>query len=254
MNFYRELLERAGLSSHRAKVTSLLIGLVLVVFSTVLVFSRIPGFALAVAAISLLFSSEAIRHIGQKRQEKLINAYPTIFDSVAQGISAGATLEQLFEKLALSGPIVCRNSFFLLHRRLVEGAALEKALEAFREENSNRFSDLFCELALISKEFGISGQKEAWESLAKRTRTEQGSLGMIRAKQDWVIGTSKFALVSPWLIAALLMQLPQNRLAFESETGNAVLILGLALSCFAYFLVNHLGRLSLPPRIFYEAG
>lgn len=251
MQFYNELFDRAGLSERKSLLTGLVIGLFTAVYAAVLIFFRIPGFALAVAGIFLLFAIETLRQLGQRRQEKLLSAFPVIFESIAQGISTGSTLEQLFEKLAANGPLATRRYFQRLSQKVLEGTPLEQALEGFRSENSNRLADLFCELVAISKYFGITGQKDGWESLAKKSRTEQGTLAMIRAKQDWVIGTAKFALMSPWLVAALLMQLPQNRIVFESDTGSAVLVLGLALSGFAYFLVNHLGRLPITPRIFY---
>jgi hypothetical protein len=51
------------------------------------------------------------------------------------------------------------------------------------------------------------------------------------------------------LVAVILIQLPQNKLAFATELGALVLVLGLALSVIAYALVNRLGRLPLPGRV-----
>ena len=81
------------------------------------------------------------------------------------------------------------------------------------------------------------------------SRQEQGEIAQLQAKQGWVSSSAKLALLAPWLVAVVLVQLPQNRAAFATELGAAVLILGLVLSLFAYALVNRLGRLPLPGRV-----
>lgn len=88
-----------------------------------------------------------------------------------------------------------------------------------------------------------------FQRAAVQVRKEQGELAQLSAKQGWVSASAKMALLAPWLIALVLVQLPQNREAFATELGALVLVLGLALSLVAYALVNRLGRLPLPGRV-----
>jgi tight adherence protein B len=76
-------------------------------------------------------------------------------------------------------------------------------------------------------------------------------MGEVMAKQGWVLGSAKVALVAPWLIAFVLLRLEQNREAYASELGALVLFLGLLLSLVAYATVNKLGALKLPERVFH---
>jgi tight adherence protein B len=73
----------------------------------------------------------------------------------------------------------------------------------------------------------------------------------VLAKQGWVSGSAKVALLAPWLIALVLIQVPQNKVAFASELGAVILVLGLGLSLVAYSLVNRMGKLPMPGRLFY---
>jgi tight adherence protein B len=200
--------------------------------------------------MTALFQIEAIRLRANSRQERLAKSYPALFDSMAQAVSAGVSFENQIDKLASSGPVDLRPAFQKFRNEIGEGSPLRDALKLFQIHSSNRFSDLFCQIVLIGSEAGQAGQQQNWKLLATRTREELGSTGLVLAKQDWIIGSAKVALLSPWLIAALLMQLPQNKEAFATEIGSAILVLGLALSIFAYFLVNQLGSLSSQPRIF----
>jgi tight adherence protein B len=82
-------------------------------------------------------------------------------------------------------------------------------------------------------------------------RQEQAVISQVRAKQGWVLGSAKIALLAPWIICLLLLNLEQNRAAFLGTEGSLVLVLGLILSLFAYFLTNLLGKLKPPERVFY---
>jgi tight adherence protein B len=55
-------------------------------------------------------------------------------------------------------------------------------------------------------------------------------------------------------VAFVLVRLEQNRQAFETELGAVVLLFGLLLSIVAYAVVNKLGNLTLPGRIFNAAS
>jgi tight adherence protein B len=79
-------------------------------------------------------------------------------------------------------------------------------------------------------------------------------MGEVMAKQGWVLGSAKVALIAPWLIAFVLLRLEQNREAYASELGALVLFFGLFLSLVAYALVNKLGKLRVPERVFYAAN
>jgi tight adherence protein B len=118
-----------------------------------------------------------------------------------------------------------------------------------RKQFANRNADLLALLIELDSELGGHGMAVTYQRAALRVRQEQGEIAQLQAKQGWVSSSAKLALLAPWLIALVLVQLPQNKAAFATEQGAAVLILGLVLSLFAYALVNRLGRLPLPGRV-----
>lgn len=250
MKFYRNLLQRAGLVAKKGQITAMVLSATSLVYAVTITWTKIHGFALSVAILTMLFCLEGLRLVGNSRQERLLKSYPALFDSMAQSLSSGTSIEQQIQHLSKAGPVELRREFQKVFRRIESGESIAVAIDSFRASAANRFADLFCETVLISLESGLSGQRENWRLLASRTRAEQGTTSLVLAKQDWVLGSAKVALLSPWLIAALLIQLPQNKEAFATESGSAVLVIGLALSVFAYFLVNQLGTLKEQPRIF----
>lgn len=129
------------------------------------------------------------------------------------------------------------------------GFELDRLMPQMRKQFANRNADLLALLIELDSELGGNGMAVTYQRAALRVRQEQGEIAQLQAKQGWVSSSAKLALLAPWLIALVLVQLPQNKAAFATEQGAAVLILGLMLSLFAYALVNRLGRLPLPGRV-----
>jgi tight adherence protein B len=123
-----------------------------------------------------------------------------------------------------------------------------------RLQFSNRYADLLALLIELDSELGGHGMSVTYQRAAVRVRKEQGEISQLQAKQGWVSSSAKLALLAPWLIALVLVQLPQNKAAFATDLGAAILILGLLLSLVAYALVNRMGRLPLPGRVLNGAN
>ena len=118
-----------------------------------------------------------------------------------------------------------------------------------RKRFANRHADFLALLIELDCELGGNGMAITYQRAAIQVRKEQGELAQLQAKQGWVSASAKIALFAPWLVALVLIQLPQNKAAFATELGALILILGLALSLLAYSLVNRLGYLPLPNRV-----
>jgi tight adherence protein B len=76
----------------------------------------------------------------------------------------------------------------------------------------------------VSSELGVVGQRQAWRNASDHLRQSLRLHGEVVAKQGWVVGSAKVALLAPWAIALLLMQLQGNRAAFATNTGTLVFV------------------------------
>ena len=251
MRFYRELLEAAGFGSKSKEVTALLAGSTLIFSVIIWGITSVPGLALCLSVLFLAAGIEVIRVRGSSRQAAFDRLWPQVFDSFQNAALSGIPLSEQLEYLAESGPERLRQKFGQLGRDLDLGKDIQQALQEFKQSIGSRHADFLALLVELSSELGGHGMSQTWEQAAKELREEQALLGQVLAKQGWVSGSAKIALVAPWLIALVLIQLPQNKVAFASELGALVLLFGLALSIVAYTLVNKLGSLTLPGRIFH---
>ena len=253
MRFYVELLESAGLSDRAREVTSLILGATLAVFVSISALTSVWALGACVSVLCLAAALEVLRITGNSRQGAFDRLWPQVFDSFQNASLSGIPLGEQLEYLAQSGPDRLRRHFAQLSRDLDLGVDIQMALADFRRAVGSRHADFLALMIELSSELGGHGMSNTWESAARDLREEQALMGQVMAKQGWVSGSAKIALAAPWLIALVLIQLPQNKAAFASELGAVVLLFGLLLSVCAYALVNKLGALSLPGRIFHAA-
>ncbi len=250
MNFFSLLISSAGLYSRR-KETFILAALAVILSAALTqATTDVLGLSFSLSALTAGAVIEAIRLLARSRQNHLDRLWPRVFDSFQNATQSGLSLQEQLEYLGTMGPIRLRVHFARLHRDLGRGNDITESLEAFREAIGSRQGDALSLLIEVTTELGTAGVAESWRKAAANLRSEQAMFGEVIAKQGWVLGSAKVALVAPWLVAFLLVRLEQNRAAFETGLGAVVLLTGLLLSLLAYVAVNKLGSLTLPGRIF----
>ena len=254
MRLFDPLLQSAGLFMRKREILVLMLFFTSLGFSLTLFATGVVGMAVSVAILAIGAQLELVRLKASARQRAFDALWPQVFDSFQNAASANlSTLEQL-EYLATKGPERLREQFRVLAEQLDAGVELVRALEAFKRRIGSRHADFLALLIEISSELGGRGLGDWWKKAASDIRQEQSLMGEVMAKQGWVIGSAKVALIAPWLIAFVLLQLEQNREAYASELGALVLFFGLLLSLVAYALVNKLSTLKVPERVFYAAS
>lgn len=251
MKLWRELASAAGFGLFANQLLSLTLftcGFVgiLIYFST-----GITGLAFALFLLCFVILLEVLRALGAARTRALEQIWPSIFDLLRSGAEAGLTCAEQIEYLAKESPIAVRRFFQQLYFELDQGHSSQVALANFQNQVGSRSGDFLALVLLITSELGGRGESGIWSRASSEVRTEQQLLNQVLAKQGWVLGSAKLAVLAPWLVVFVLLSVPSNKEAFSTPTGSLVLLLGLALSVFAYFLTSLLGRLPMPERVFH---
>lgn len=214
------------------------------------VMTGVSGLSIAAAVFAIAAMLELLSSTLARRRNRLAKLWPQVFDSCYSAQAAGLSLDQQLTELAMHGPEQLRSGFAALQAN-IDNTSLTQGLLIFQQREASRESDLFVTLVSLDLELGGRGLRSAWRDAGRHLR-ESIKLGSeIATRQGWVVGSAKLALGAPWLIAAVLMQLGDNRAIFASALGTAVLLFGLGLSALGFFLVNLLGRLPEFPRVLY---
>jgi tight adherence protein B len=129
---------------------------------------------------------------------------------------------------------------------------MDRSLDWFKAQFGNIQADRLTELIRLVHRLGGAGYMDSLSEQAARTRAEISLWGELESKQGWVSGTAKLAIVAPWIIVATLSARPENVAIYNTNEGLGILTFGLIVSLLAYRLVNLMGSLSKPRRVFIK--
>jgi tight adherence protein B len=250
MKFWRELASAAGFGLFANQLLALLLLACSLIGFLVYIATGIAGLALSISLLTLGVGLEVLRALGTARTRALEQVWPSIFDLLRSGAEAGLSSHEQIEYLSKEAPVSVRRYFQQLFVELERGQPIRNALTTFQQQVGSRSGDFLALVFLITSELGGRGESGIWARASSDIRAEQQLLGQVLAKQGWVLGSAKLAVLAPWLIVFVLLSVPSNKEAFSSPTGTLILLLGLLLSVFAYFLTSLLGRLPMPERVF----
>jgi tight adherence protein B len=249
MNWFYSTLEGAGLIKFGPMsvfagmlATATLVGLV-----SVNAFG-IPAFGLFLAIGVLAFQFEALSLIAASRRRRLVRLWPEILDSVHSAVVSGLSLNDAFDDLAIEGPKPVRHFFLELTNSIDSGVTMETAIDSLKSRIGEVHADKFCEVLRLVNTSGSESLALSLNQQSQNLRSELSLSGQLEAKQGWVLGTAKIAVVAPWIVVALLSLRSENAQVYNSAIGVQVLFAGFVICVVAYRLVNSLGTIPSQPR------
>jgi len=184
------------------------------------------------------FNSRASAHALRTNLE-----WPKYLDAIHSLVWSGATLQEAIIDSAKYSPISVRGAIRELEVDDAGGLPFDQCLDNFKVRLANPVADRFVELTRIAHTSGGRGYLAALRNQSAQLRNENAVWSEIQAKQNWVLSTAKLAILAPWLVLVLLGFRRETAEAFETETGLAVLAVGLIASLLAFKLIKALGKL-----------
>jgi len=169
--------------------------------------------------------------------------WPKYLDAVHSLVWSGATLQEAIIDSAKHSPSNVRDAIRELEVDEAGGLPFDQCLDNFKIRLANPVADRFVELTRIAHFSGGRGYLAALRNQSSQLRQENAVWSEIKAKQNWVLSTAKLAILAPWLVLLLLGFRRETAEAFETETGLAVLAIGLIASILAFKLIKSLGKL-----------
>lgn len=244
-------LDDAGLSRQNSSTAflALFIG-GLLVGSLTYELTSIIGLSLTVAIGTIGFVLEVLNSRAKSRRETVAALWPEILDSLISAMASGSSIAESILALAEDCPDLLRPHFQAFKRDIDSGIEVARSLERLKQRLGHVHADRLIELLSLAEELGGMGLIDSLRSQVQLVRKEVAFKGEISSKLGWITGTAKFAVGAPWLLVAMLSTRPENAAAYASAEGSAILFLGLAVSIFAFRLVQVFGVLPTSPRVF----
>lgn len=247
----RSQLDRAGLANVKTiSAVGVLLGAASLAALLVNEAIGIPALSLAIFTGLIGVLLEWLVLSGRKRSRAIAEAWPQITDSLLSGVSSGLSIAEAFEELADTGPAALRKQFRNLREDLDFGTRLSVALRKLKAEISDINGDRLIELSCLASDLGGEGLIDSLRTQSQLARQEVALSGEIESRLGWVTSTAKIAILTPWLIVAMLSTRPENLQAYASPEGSILLTVGLVVSLFAFRLILHFGAAPKSPRVF----
>lgn len=210
----------------------------------------VPGLSLAGFAVSVAFEYEVLELRASLRQRRIFECWPIVLESLESAAIAGLSLVESLRDLADSEQLVVAKDFAECCRDLDSGLSFDNSVNSLKCRLGTAASDFTMELLRATNALGSSGYVSAIRNQSAALRADLTLASELAAKQGWVVGTAKLAVLAPWLIVLILSFRPENSQLYASTIGTSVLIIGLIASAVALRMVYQIGNLRQNSRVF----
>lgn len=212
-------------------------------------FTGVPSVSLCFAAIAGWAPYSVVRGRARRRRQRFRELWPDVVDNLASGVRAGLSLPDALSALGERGPEPLRPPFRAFGRDYRLTGSFTDSLEVLKTRLADPVGDRLCEALRITREVGGSDLGKLLRSLSTFLRDDARVRSELEARQSWTVSAARLAISAPWIVLALLATKPDSVQAYRSATGTVILVIGAALSVFAYRLMTVIGRLPEERRV-----
>ncbi|MCT2149515.1 type II secretion system F family protein [Dermabacter vaginalis] len=212
--------------------------------------AMIPSAAAGAGAFFL--PAWALRTLARRRQENLREVWPEVIDLVGSAVRAGLSLPESLAQLAERGPEQLRSPFGEFAREYHATGDFSYSLDRLKERLSDPVADRIIEALRITRDVGGTDLGTLLRTLSSFLREDARVRSELEARQSWTVNGAKLALIAPWVVLGLMILRPEAAEAYDTAAGGMLIIVGAAVSFFAYRLMLTFARLPQDERVLRE--
>lgn len=245
-----ELLLRAGIE--RVSAGGLLTasgGAALFVFLVVFVFTGTPVIAACFGLFGGLSPLMLVRWRARRRLASLRELWPDVVDHLRSAIRAGLSLPEALIQLGVKGPAELRPAFREFAADYRSGGQFDHSLDRLKDRLADPVADRIVEALRLTREVGGTDLGRLLGTLAEFLRDGARTRSELEARQSWTVNAARLAVAAPWIVLALVSTRPEAVAAYNTAGGAMVLIGGLLVSMFCYWVMLRIGALPEDERV-----
>jgi tight adherence protein B len=245
-----ELLLRAGVERVSANGLLGASGVAgLFVFLVAFIFTGTPAIAACFALFGALSPLMLVRWRAHKRTASLRELWPDVVDHLRSAIRAGLSLPEALIQLGVKGPEELRPAFREFAGDYRSGGQFEHSLDRLKDRLADPVADRIVEALRLTREVGGTDLGKLLGTLAEFLRDSARTRSELEARQSWTVNAARLAVAAPWIVLALLSTRPEAVAAYNTAGGAIVLVGGLLVSAFCYWVMLRIGALPDDERV-----
>ena len=253
-NRTREWLVQAGLEGVELREFAGVMA-VLFVGGSALAFAMFGGVApaLVIGAFAATFPLASYRTRRATRMSSAQDAWPRMIEEMRIQTSAlGRSIPQALLDVGRRGPEELRPAFDAAQREWLISTDFERTIAVLKERLSDPTADATCETLLIAHDLGGSDLDRRLAALVEDRILDTQGRKDARAKQAGVRFARRFVLIVPLGMAIAGMSVGTGRDAYETASGQALVVLGIGLVLACWLWAGRLLELPEEERVFYQ--
>lgn len=219
------------------------------VFLVVFVFTGTPAIAACFALFGGLSPLMLVRWRARKRTASLRELWPDVVDHLRSAIRAGLSLPEALMQLGVKGPEELRPAFREFSADYRSGGQFDLSLDRLKDRLADPVADRIVEALRLTREVGGTDLGRLLGTLAEFLRDSARTRSELEARQSWTVNAARLAVAAPWIVLALLSTRQEAVAAYNTAGGAIVLVGGLMVSAFCYWVMLRIGALPDDERV-----
>ncbi|MCU1378669.1 MAG: hypothetical protein JWN29_1652 [Acidimicrobiales bacterium] len=249
-------LVQAGLSDVRPAELAGVVG-VLVVFGAALGWSLfggvLPPLAIggAVGSVPVL----AARARRDRRRALAREAWPRQIEEIRiKTTTLGRSIPQALFEVGRGAPEEMRDAFELARREWLLSTDFDRTLDVLRGRLADTTADTVCETLLVAHQIGGNDVDRCLSALIDDRIMDQQGRKDARSRQAGARFARSFTLVVPLFMALIGMSIGTGRSAYDSPTGQVLVLVAIGLMGLCWLWAGRIMRLPEEQRVFVGVG
>lgn len=210
-----------------------------------------PAIVLGGFVASFPVASYRVRR--KERRQRAQEAWPRMIEEIRmQTSSMGRSIPNALFDVGRRGPEELRFAFDAAHREWLLTTDFTRTVTALKHHLADPSADMTSETLLIAHELGGADLDRRLESLAEDRRQDTQGRKDARSRQAGARFARLFVLAVPAGMALAGMSIGNGRTAYQSSTGQAVVLVALTLIIGCWSWAGLVMRLPEQQRVFVE--
>ena len=201
-------------------------------------------------AIAFLLPGVLINKRKTKNQDQKMSQWTLLIDDLTSGVRAGLTVSEALAQALQNCEEPLRSDFQEAIIEINRSGQVSKVISILKNQITDAVGISVLKLLQVVLKTGANDLATSLSILSNSSRENHNLIQELKAKQSWVLNGARISVVSPWLVLLALWTQESVRNAYQSLTGQIILILVSLVGGVGYLVMKRIGRIE----IFRSAG
>lgn len=201
-------------------------------------------------AIAFLLPGVLINKRKTKTQDQKMSQWTLLIDDLTSGVRAGLTVSEALAQALQNCEEPLRSDFQEAIIEINRSGQVSKVISILKNQITDAVGISVLKLLQVVLKTGANDLATSLSILSNSSRENHNLIQELKAKQSWVLNGARISVVSPWLVLLALWTQESVRNAYQSLTGQIILILVALVGGVGYLVMKRIGRIE----IFRRAG